>query len=159
MALPVKQTDSPRRARPAALQTWQPFQELEQLNEQFGRLMDSVWAPTGAGNGGGWVPLADVEETEDAWIIEAELPSVDRKDVNVELRDSEVIISGEIKEKERKGVLRKRTRRTGQFEYRLTLPGQADEGHIEANLHDGVLTVRVPKSERARARRIEVKAG
>ena len=54
------------------------------------------------------MPFADIEETDDAWVIEAELPGVDRKDVNVELRDSELIISGEIKEKERKGVLRRR---------------------------------------------------
>jgi HSP20 family protein len=164
MALSVTQTDSPRRGqptsmgRPTSVERWQPFQELEQFNEQFARLMDSVWSPTRAGNGGGWVPLADVEETEDAWIIEAELPSVDRGDVNVELRDSELIISGEIKEKERKGVLRKRARRTGEFEYRVVLPGQADEEHIEANLHDGVLTVRLPKAEGARPRHIEVKA-
>jgi HSP20 family protein len=112
----------------------------------------------GAGNGGAWMPLADIEETEDAWLIEADLPSVDRKDVNVELRDAELIISGEIKEKERKGVLRRRARRTGQFEYRVTLPGKADAEKIEANLHDGVLTVRVTKSEKERPRRIEVKA-
>ena len=62
------------------------------------------------------------------------------------------------RQKERKGVLRRQTRRTGQFEYRVTLPGQADEEHIEAKLHDGVLTVRVPKAQSAQARRIEVKA-
>ncbi len=157
MATPVRQTDGPRRTQ--APQRWEPFRELEQLNEQFGRLMDSVWSPAGRANGGMWTPLADVEETEDAWIIEAELPSVDKDDVDVELRDSELIISGEIKEKERVGVLRRRTRRTGEFEYRVILPGQADEEHIDAKLHDGVLTVRVPKSERARPRRIEVKPG
>ena len=55
-------------------------------------------------------------------------------------------------------MIRAATRRTGQFEYRVTLPGQADEEHIEAKLHDGVLTVRVPKAQSAQARRIEVKA-
>jgi HSP20 family protein len=131
---------------------------LEQLNEQFGRLLDSAWSPLSTGNGGTWMPLADIEETDDAWIVEADLPNVDRKDVNVELRDSELIVTGEIKEKERKGVLRRRARRTGEFEYRVTLPGKADAERIEANLHDGVLTVRVPKSEAERPRRIEVKA-
>jgi HSP20 family protein len=126
----------------------------------MGQLMESVWSPVGAGsgNGGFWIPTADIEETEDAWIVEAEVPGAHRKDINVEVRDSELVISGEIKEKERKGVLRRRTRRTGRFEYRVMLPGQFDEEHIEANLHDGVLTVRVPKSEQARPRRIEVKA-
>lgn len=155
MAVPTRRTQT---VSPQPLQRWEPFREFEQLQEQMDRLMQSVLTPTGSGNGGTWIPQADIEETEDAWIIEAEVPGVDRKDVNVELRDSELIISGEIKEKERKGILRRQTRRTGQFEYRVTLPGQPDPEHIEANIHDGVLTVRVPKSETAKPRRIEVKA-
>jgi HSP20 family protein len=134
------------------------MRELEQLHEQMGRLMDTAWAPAGQGNGGTWIPLADIEETDDAWIVEAELPSVDRKDINVELRDNELVITGEIKEKERKGVLRRRTRRLGEFEYRVTLPGHPNETGIEANLHEGVLSVRVPKAEQERPRRIDVKA-
>jgi HSP20 family protein len=123
----------------------------------MGRLMQTTWSP-GMGNGGAWVPQADIEETDDAWVVEAEVPGVDRKDVNVELRDGELVITGEIKQKERKGIVRRRTRRTGQFEYRVTLPGQSDQEHIEANLHEGVLTVRVPKAEQAKPSRIEVKA-
>jgi HSP20 family protein len=119
--------------------------------------MQAVSSP-GMTNGGAWLPQADIEETDDAWIVEAELPGVDRKDVNVELREGELVITGEIKEKERKGVVRRRTRRTGQFEYRVTLPGQTDPEKIEASLHEGVLTVRVPKAEQAKPRRIEVKA-
>jgi HSP20 family protein len=69
------------------------------------------------------VPLADIEETDDAGIIEAEAPGADRDDINVEFHASELVITGEIKEKERKGILRRRTRRTGRFEYRVTLPG------------------------------------
>ena len=150
MALPVRRTQP--------LQRWEPFRELEQLQEHMDRLMQGVWSPAGGGNGGAWMPVTDIEETDDAWVVEAELPGVDRKDVNVEMRDSELIISGEIKEKERKGVLRRQTRKTGEFEYRVTLPGDSDAEHIEANLHDGVLTVRVPKTEQAKPRRIEVKA-
>jgi HSP20 family protein len=155
MALPVRRTTT---VSPHPLQRLEPFRELEQLQEHMDRLMQTAWSPLGTGNGGIWMPITDIEETEDAWIIEAEVPGVDRKDVNVELRDSELIISGEIKEKERKGILRRQTRRTGQFEYRVMLPGQSDAEHIEANLHDGVLTVRVPKTEQAKPRRIEVKA-
>jgi HSP20 family protein len=103
------------------------------------------------------VPAVDIEETEDGWVVEAELPGVDKKDVTVELRDSELTITGEIKERKRVGILRRRTRRKGRFEYRVTLPGEADAEGIDASLHDGVLAVRVPKSERARSRRIDVK--
>jgi HSP20 family protein len=155
MALPVRRTTS---VSPQPLQRWEPFRELEQLQQHMDRLMQGAWSPAGGGNGGAWMPITDIEETDDAWVIEAELPGVNRKDVNVEMRDSELIISGEIKEKERKGVLRRQTRKTGEFEYRVTLPGDSDAEHIEANLHDGVLTVRVPKTEHARPRRIEVKA-
>ena len=156
MALPV--STHHQRSRPSPRSAGSRFSELEQLQEHMDRLMQSVWSPAGGGNGGAWMPVTDIEETDEAWVIEAELPGVDRKDVNVEMRDSELIISGEIKEKERKGVLRRQTRKTGEFEYRVTLPGDADAEHIEANLHDGVLTVRVPKTEQAKPRRIEVKA-
>src|ERR1700732_4912011 len=98
MALPVRRTET--RAQP--LQRWEPFRELEQLHEQMGRLMGTAWSPINGGNGGSWMPLADIEETNDAWIVEAELPSVNRDDINVELRDDELVITGEIKEKERK---------------------------------------------------------
>lgn len=140
------------------MERWDPFREFEQLQEEMGRLVQSVWSPAGVGNGGAWTPFADVEETEDAWTIEVELPGVDRKNVNVEMRNSELVISGDVTEKERKGVLRRRARRTGHFEYHVTLPGESDEEHIDAKLHDGILTVRVPKTEQAKPRRIEVKA-
>ena len=153
--VPATRTESSRessRARP--VQRWDPFREFEQLQDEMGRLVQSVWPQA---NGGAWMPLADIEENDDAWVIEAELPGVDRKDINVELREGELLITGEIKEKERKGVVRRRTRRKGQFEYRVMLPGQVNEDQIEANIHDGVLTVRVPKAETAKPRRIEVK--
>jgi HSP20 family protein len=124
----------------------------------MGQLMEGFSVPLGTGNGGAWVPFADIEETEDAWIIEADLPGVDRKDIDLELRDSELVITGEIKTKERKGILRRRTRRTGRFEYRVVLPGLTDGEQVDAKLHDGVLTVRVPRPEQARPRRVEVKA-
>jgi len=143
---------------PQQVERWDPLREFEQLQEEMGRLVQSVWSPAGVGNGGAWTPFADVEETEDAWMIEVELPGVDRKDVNVEMRNSELVISGDVKEKERKGVLRRRARRIGHFEYHVTLPGESDEQHIDAKLHDGILTVRVPKTEQAKPRRIEVKA-
>jgi HSP20 family protein len=103
-----------------------------------------------------WTPLVDIEETDDAWVVEAEIPGVRRKDVNVEVHDSEVVITGEIKERERKGIIRRRTRRTGRFEFRVALPGGTDPSKVEAKTADGVLTVRIPKSEQTRPQRVEV---
>jgi HSP20 family protein len=156
MALPVRRADaSPQRQRS---QRWEPFRELEQLQDATAQLLESVWSGADPGDRA-WSPLVDIEETEDAWIVEAELPGVDRKDVAVELRDSELAITGEAKEKERKGILRRQTRPVGRFDYRVTLPATADPEAVDAKLADGVLTVRVPKADEARPRRIEVKGG
>jgi HSP20 family protein len=153
MALPVPRRD----VSPQLRRRWEPFHELEELHERMGQLMESVWSGDGLEGVRVWSPLVDIEETDDAWIVEIELPGVKRHDVKVEVRDSELAISGEIKERERKGILRRRTRRTGRFDYRVTLPGQADADNIAATLVDGVLTVRVPKPEQARPRPIEVR--
>jgi HSP20 family protein len=127
------------------------------MQTEMSRLFEGVFGLSRAGNGDpAWAPPVDIEETDDAWIVEAELPGVDRKDVSVELRGSELEISGELKARERKGVIRRQTRRTGHYEYRVGLPGQPDGEHVEAKLHDGVLTVRVAKTERTQPRKVEV---
>lgn len=143
---------------PQTRELWDPFREIADLQRRMGQLMDSVWSGTALGEVA-WSPLVDIEETEDAWVVEADLPGVKKGDIKIEVSDSELSITGKIKERERKGVLRRRTRRTGQFEYRVTLPGDADTEHIDASLKEGVLTVRIPKPERSKPRRIEVKAG
>jgi HSP20 family protein len=152
MALAVRRTQTP--TEPST--RWDPFGELEDLQLHLAQLLDSV-ASGPTANGGAWAPPVDIEEADDAWVVEAELPGVKRGDVNVDVRDSQLVISGEIKERERRGILRRRTRRVGQFEYRVTLPGEADAERIKADLHDGVLTVRVPKPEGSRPRQIQVK--
>jgi HSP20 family protein len=157
MPLPVRRREGSGGSAPRQLERWDPIREFEQLQEEMGRLIQTVWSPA-AGDGGSWIPFADIEETESAWIVEAELPGVSRDDINVELRNGELVISGEVKEREGRGRLRRRARRAGHFEYHVTLPGETDEEHIDATLHEGVLTVRVPKTEQAKPRRVEVRA-
>jgi HSP20 family protein len=151
MALPVRRRDT----APQPVQRWDPFRELEGLQDQLSQLLQRTGPDGGSVP---FIPLVDIEETEDAWIVEAELPGVKAEDVNVELRGSELAISGEIKEREREGILRRRTRKTGEFDYHITLPGDADPDQIEAKLHEGILTVRIAKPEQERPRRIDVKA-
>ncbi len=151
----------PERRPRAAAGRWEPLAELEQVTERMRRMLEQTFggfewpSPSEAG---GWSPLVDIEEADDAYVVEAELPGVKREDVNIELVGNELTITGEVKQRERKGALRRQTRRTGRFEYRVGLPDQVDPDKIEANLTDGVLTVRVPKSERAQRRKIEVKS-
>jgi len=146
-----------RPSQPAALaERWDPARELGDLHQQMERIMGEILTGAVSGDGATWVPAVDVEETDDAWVVEAEIPGAKREDVNVEVHENELVVTGEIKEKERTGVLRRRTRRVGQFEYRVTLPGEVDAERIDASLDDGVLSVRVPKPERSQPRRVEV---
>ena len=139
---------------------WDPLREIEELRARMDRLFEEVLGGSGLGAGGVWSPPVDLEETDDAWVVEAELPGMKKGDITVELRDSELAIHGEVKERQRKGILRRRTRRTGQFDYRVSLPGEVDaDADMDAQLAEGVLTVRIPKPERARRRRIEIKGG
>ena len=138
---------------PATTGRWDPFRELDQLYER----MNHLWE-TGVGTdlADRWVPLADIEETDDAYVIEVDLPGVKQDDVDIQINGRELTVSGDIKEKERKGILRRRTRKVGEFHYAVTLPGEIDEDNISANLDDGVLTIRVPKTQQGRSRRIAI---
>jgi HSP20 family protein len=138
---------------------WEPLSELEQATERMRRLFEQTvgfsWPPPQSETGG-WLPLVDVEETDEAYAVEAEVPGVKRDDVNIELLGNELAITGEVAPRERKGTMRRQARRTGRFEYRVTLPDEVDADRIEATLAEGVLTIRVPKLQSAQRRRIEV---
>lgn len=149
MALPARRPD-----RPAT--RWDPLREFEDLYTQLGRLWESALGaePTG---GTGWAPLADVCETPDAFVVEIDVPGVKRQDLSVEVVGNELTVVGELKETEREGLFRKRTRRTGRFEFRTNLPRDVDADRIEADLAEGVLTLRLPKAEVAKPRKIEIR--
>jgi HSP20 family protein len=138
---------------------WEQAREFDQVAERMRRILEDTFGdarliPALAA----WSPFVDIEEKDDAYVLELELPGVKREDVDIEIVGNEIMISGEIKERERQGVVRRRTRRTGRFEYVAALPDNVDGDRVEAHLEGGVLTVRVPKSERAHRRKIEVKS-
>ena len=147
-----------RRSTP---ERWEPMSEFEQVTDRMRRMLEQTFGgfagPSFLTEDGKWSPFVDIEETDDAYVVEAELAGVKREDVNIELVGNELSITGEIRERERKGALRRKTRRTGRFEYRVRLPDHVEAEKIEAKLHDGILTVQVPRSERTQRRRIEVK--
>jgi HSP20 family protein len=136
----------------------QPLSDVERLRRMLDQTFGSFGLPALATESVGWAPPIDIEEQDDAYVIEAEVPGVTKDDVNIELISNELMVTGEIKEREREGILRKRTRRIGRFEYRVRLPEQVDPDSVEAKLKDGVLSVRVPKHEQAERRKIQVKS-
>src|SRR5215831_10217789 len=134
---------------------YSPFAEFDELwdrmvsrffSQPFGL---SAWSHD-------WTPAVDVEETDNAWIFELELPGAKREDVQVEVNDTELVISGKIDERERVGVVRHYARRSGSFEYRTTLPAGIDPGKVDAKFDNGVLTVSVTRPERSKAHRIKI---
>jgi HSP20 family protein len=145
-----------RESRPTR---WDPVGELEDVYDRMGRLFREVFEGVGT-RPGTWLPRGlplDLEETDDAYIAELELPGVRKDDLTVEVVGNEIRVHGEIKEQERTGFFRQRARRRGVVEHRFTLPGEFAADRIEAELSDGVLTIRAPKAEAARGRRIEIK--
>lgn len=152
----MSQALSERRTRDTSERT-QPLNDVERLRRMLDQTFGSFGLPGLMTEAVGWSPPVDIEEQDDAYVIEAELPGVQKDDVNIELQSNELMITGEIKEREREGILRKRTRRIGRFEYRVRLPEHVDSDNVEAKLNDGVLTVHVPKVQRADRRQIKVK--
>jgi HSP20 family protein len=150
-ALPTRRRDMT--ARP--VRRFEPFREFDQLQAQMGELLESALAGA-PGEGAPWIPAVDIEETDEEWIVEAELPGVDKKDVDIQMNDSELVVRGEIKERERAGILRRRTRRVGEFEFRVNLPGQTDAEQIDAKLDGGVLAIRIPKPQETQPRHIDI---
>jgi HSP20 family protein len=140
---------------PTRREAYSPFAEFDELwdrmvNRFFGAsLAWPGWAQE-------WTPPVDVEETDDAWVFEVELPGAKRDDIRVEVGDTELIISGTVEERERTGVVRRRARRSGSFEYLTSLPPGVNADKVDARFDNGVLTVRVPRPERTKTRRIKI---
>jgi HSP20 family protein len=131
--------------------------DFEDVYDRLGQMIGLTFGDVPAmGQAAAWVPMADVSETDDEYIVEVELPGVNKDDVDIQLADHELAITGEIKETER-GKLRRRTRRVGHFEYRLVLPGDVASDTVDAQLKDGVLTVTVHKAQAAKPHRVEIR--
>jgi HSP20 family protein len=118
------------------------------------------------GEDGGWltpsyfVPTADVVETDNEFGITVDLPGMKPEEVNVEIKDGDLWITGKrTEEKEEKGKTYHRVeRRHGEFRRVLLLPAMVDGDKVTAKYDNGVLRVTVPKMEAAKAKHIEVKA-
>lgn len=108
----------------------------------------------------GWPPLlVDIEETDDAYIVEIDLPGAAPDDITLEWKDRELTVHGEIKQREHTGLVRQQTRRVGQLHHTVTLPGGIIGEQITATLHDGVLMIRAPKAEKSKTHRIHIGTG
>lgn len=108
-----------------------------------------------------WSPVVDISEDDKEYAIKAELPDVKKEDIKLNVHDDVLTITGERKyEKEEKGKKYHRVERAyGSFMRSFTLPEDADGTKVTAEYKDGLLNVRLPKSEKAKPKTIEVKVG
>ncbi len=134
-----------------------PITELRALARTMDRIFEDLFGEEESV--GAWLPEVDVYETEDAHFIKVDLPGVDPKDVKVEVRDNVLTISGSrTEEREQQSAhFHRRERYTGSFQRSFQLPSTVDTQKIEAEYRNGVLTIRLPKVQEARAREIRVK--
>lgn len=146
------------------LVSWSPFRELDDLFNQYGRLLGRSLPATGADAGAAgqaaasWRPVANISETPTEYLIRAELPEVDKKDIDVSVHEGVITIRGERRlEKQADDEKHHRIESFyGSFARSFALPADVDQSRIAAESRDGVLTVRLPKSEVHKPRPIEV---
>jgi HSP20 family protein len=141
---------------------WSPFREYEDIQTRLDRLFNERTSRREGDETlfrADWMPAVDVQETEQEFLIKADLPEVKKEDVKVTVHEGVMTIEGERKlEKEEKGKKFHRIEREyGRFVRKFTLPDGADEAKVAAEFKDGVLNVRVPKSAIARPKTVEVK--
>jgi HSP20 family protein len=145
----------------------EPTRELSSLQHEVNRLFGSFFDPQGgAGNGNGvalrgWVPAVDLVEEGEHYVLRADLPGVAEDDVNVEVEDNVLTVSGERKSEheDRGDGYRRIERSSGSFSRSLTLPEGVDPDSIQARFERGVLEVTVPKPEQRKPRRVAISVG
>ena len=148
-----------------ALVRWEPVRELTTLQNEMNRLFSTFFDnPAGGGNGQSlrrWVPAMDLVETDDHFVLKADLPGLGADDVNIEVEDNVLTVSGERKvehEASREGFYRVE-RASGSFRRSLTLPEGVKLEHIAANFDKGVLEIRIPKPEERKPRKVSISVG
>jgi HSP20 family protein len=148
-----------------ALIRWEPVAELNTIQNEMNRLFNNFFeAPTGRSNGSStsrWIPAMDLVETADHYVLRADLPGLSDEDVNVQLEDNVLTISGERKTEqhtEREGYYRLE-RAFGGFSRSLTLPDGVDPDSVQAHFDRGVLEITIPKPEQKKPRQVQIKLG
>ena len=142
-----------------ALIPWRPWREVEILRREMDRLWDRFsgekpleWS------GGEWTPSLDVSETQDKVVVKAEAPGIDPKEMEISLSNGVLTLKGEKrKAREEKGENYHLVERSyGSFSRSVRLPAEVQEDKVKASYKDGILTITLPKTERAKERAIKI---
>jgi HSP20 family protein len=136
---------------------WEPFEGLKTLQSRINDLFaDGRTHPTSTT--GVWYPPVDILESQESYLVRAELPGMKREDLNLEVHDGVLTLSGERRlEEPANGVAYQRTERVaGKFSRSFYLPQTVKHDGINATYRDGILEIHVPKAEEAKPKQIAI---
>jgi HSP20 family protein len=134
---------------------WAPFRELGDIHREMDRLFDRTWAPRSTE-----YPPLNVWSNEDEMVVQAELPGFAADDIDISVVQNALTLRGSRKPEELKEgeSYHRRERWTGQFVRTLELPFEVDNSKVEAEYKHGVLSIRLPRAEEHKPKKITVKA-
>lgn len=138
---------------------WQPFREVDLLQQQMNRLFDSLTSTAIDGElGVSFIPPVEMDETTEAIQLKLEIPGIDAQDLDVQVTADSVTISGERKEEtktEEKGMNRSEFR-YGKFRRVIPLSTRIQQNRVEAEYKNGILTLTLPKAEEEKTKVVKV---
>lgn len=146
----------------SAMTRWTPTGTFLTTRDPFARMLDSVFGeglyPSEDVSNRTWMPSVNIRETEQAFFVEAELPGLTKKDIDITLENNILKLSGERRfEKDTTEESYHRVERSyGTFMRTFSLPSQVNAESVKATFKDGVLTIEVPKAEEAKPRKIAI---
>lgn len=144
------------------LRVWDPWRDFGSLQERINKMFDDTMRSVPTGDEelatGAWSPPVDIHETDDSFVVSADLPGLNKDDIEIGIEDNTLIIKGEKKfeEKVPRDKYLRVERTYGEFVRSFSLPQNVDSTKIKATFRDGILDLTLPKKEEAKPKRIAV---
>jgi len=143
------------------IQKWEPFHELSGFQDEMNQLFEDFFGRVPARrmfSEGSWAPLMDIEETKDEILVKAELPGMRKEEVKIQINNDVLSITGERKREDeaREKTYHRIERAYGKFQRMIRLPTEVDATKVKATYENGVLTIRLPKSEQSKPKEIAI---
>ena len=133
-----------------ALIRWQPFHEMESLQRDMNRMFEALASNDQSSMRQSFMPLAEMEQTEDAVHLKVEVPGMNADDIDVQVTKEAVMITGERKSesKSEKDGMKRSEFRYGSFSRTIPLPVPVDNSQVKGDYQDGILTLELPKLQK-----------
>jgi HSP20 family protein len=141
------------------LTKWEPLNEIAYLNNEINKIFNDNFVNRDLVKQGVWAPSVDVVETKEEYKVKVDLPGLLKEDIDVSLTDNILTIKGERKDLKEEGddvTYYKKEITYGSFQRQVSLANTVDSENIKASYIDGVLEVKVPKTEKAKSRKISI---